>query len=253
MSTRTLNSTGRSRITQEMIDLTLAIDSSTPTLNASWDLSKLELQPETVLYLEVQTEYVEQRFTLSETAPLPGSLSLALPPNLLSGVLRAWFVATSRDSSGIPLVRAASIPISFATATGDSTLESPILMVPTDGLTVPWDLEISGDLVEVRVPSQDGLWADYLKLAPSFKAALVGPIVQEIALLLLMNSGHASDGLREKWEPILTDFGLDLGAEFDGVSVDDAILKSKQISRAFQESRKILDFVTNGKKESEGR
>jgi len=68
-----------------------------------------------------------------------------------------------------------------------------------------------------------------------------------------MNSGHASDGLREKWEPILTDFGLDLGAEFDGVSVDDAILKSKQISRAFQESRKILDFVTNGKKESEGR
>jgi hypothetical protein len=253
MSTRTLNSTGRSRITQEMIDLKLEIDSSLPRLNASWDLSKLALQPETILYLEVQTEYIEKRFLLSESSPLSGALSVDLPPELLSGVLRAWFVASSRDSRGIPLIRAASIPISFATATGESTLESPILMVPTEGLTVPWDLEISGDLVEVRVPSQDGLWVDYLKLAPSFKAALVGPIVQEIALLLLMNSGHASDGLREKWEPILTGFGLDLEADFEGGSIDDAILKAKQISRAFQESRRILDFVTKGKEESDVR
>ena len=113
--------------------------------------------------------------------------------------------------------------------------------MPTQGLTVPWELEVSGDLVEVRVPSQDGLWADYLKMAPSFKAALVGPIVQEICVLLLMNSGHASEGLREKWEPILRDFGLDLDADFDAGNIDDALLKSKQIQ---ERSKKAEEFWT---------
>jgi hypothetical protein len=253
MSTRTLNSTGRSRITQEMTNLQLEIDSNDPVLRVEWDLSKLELEPETLLYLDIQTEYIEKRFMLSEGSPLTGARSLNLAPELMSGVLKAWFVATILDSRGVRLIRAVSVPISFATATGDSTVESPILIVPKEGLTVPWELEVSGDLVEVRVPSQDGLWADYLKIAPSFKAALVGPIVQEICLLLLMNSGHASEGLREKWEPILRDFGLDLDADFDAGNIDDALIKSKQISRAFQEGRRVLDFLAIDMEESANR
>jgi hypothetical protein len=238
MATLSLNSTGRSRITLDMFDAALESQDSDPTIKIEWDMSSLMLEPLTKLYLDASNDRLERRFQLADSNPTSGTANVDLGPSFSGRVTRIRLVAVLVDTSGVPIIRAESIPVSFTT-TGDSTSKSLLVVQPDVDLPVPWRLNFdSGDVV-MMVSNKNDLWTLHLRNSPVFKPLLVGPVVFQIAVRLLSGSEDVGAGL-EQWEKLLEQHGLD-NKSAEGATFDEILELAEHVSLSFQAKTSSLD------------
>lgn len=238
MATRSLNSTGRSRITHDMFNATLDNHSTDPLLTLDWNLSVLSIEPSSKLFLDVSNDRLEKRFILQETTPSAGGLAINLGPAFQGRVCRIRLVAVVQDSNGVPIIRAESVPVSFTTS-GDSTAKSLLVVQPMTDLEVPWRLSFEGGDVVMMVANKNDLWTQHLRSSLILKPLLVGPIIFQIALRLLSGSEDIGAGL-EQWRDLLEEHGL-LDESLEERNFDEVIEAADQISMSFQSNSKALD------------
>lgn len=238
MATRSLNSTGRSRITHEMFRASLDHQPTAPLLLLDWDLSALSIEPSGKLFLDVSNDRLERRFVLQETTPSSGVLELDIGSAFHGRVFRIRLVAVVQDSNNVPIIRAESVPVSF-TSSGESTAKSLLVVQPMTDLEVPWRLSFEGGDVVMMVSNKGDLWTQFLRPSPILKPLLVGPIIFQIALRLLAGTDDIGAGL-EQWKQLLEEHGLSDDSP-DELNFDEVIDSAEQISNSFQASSKALD------------
>ena len=242
MTTRTLNSTGRSRITQDMFKVNMA--NMNRAIDISWDLTALKIPSSSKLFLEVINKKVERRFELSEDQADSGTAQVPLPPELLTGFVSVKVVAVGRDKSGIPLIEADSIATTIATETGESSATSPLVVCPQMDLEVPWELDFTGGDVRVLVAADNGLYAQTLKSSSIFKSVIIGPIVYEI-VLKMMDSDEGLGSAFGIWKTMLAPYGLDLSEDVHDWDFEQKHTAARQISKDFQIGKKTLTYLQN--------
>ena len=238
MATRSLNSTGRSRITHAMFNASLDKQSTSPLLSLEWDISGLSIESSGKLFLDVSNDRLERRFVLQETTPSSGALEINIGSAFQGRVFRIRLVAVVQDSNNVPIIRAESVPVSF-TSSGESTAKSLLVVQPMSDLEVPWRLSFEGGDVVMMVSNKGNLWTQFLRPSPILKPLLVGPIVFQIALRLLAGSDDIGAGL-EQWRQLLEEHGM-VEDSSDGLNFDEVIESAEQISTSFQASSKALE------------
>ena len=231
MATLSLNSTGRSRITHNMFDAQLDRSDANQTLSIDWDLSSLSLGAQWSLFVDYWNDDVERRQDLDPQGALSGSNSLDLGAEFSHSVVRIRIVVVTRDSKGLPIIRAESVAVTFTT-TGESSAKSLLPVQPDGELLVPWELDFRGGDVVLRVSNKGGLWGDHFRSSPMFKPLIVGPIVFQIAFRLIAGVEDLGSGMAN-WKRVLESAGLDT-ADLSGMSPEEMLDLAGEISTAFQ-------------------
>ena len=240
VATRSLNSTGRSRITHQMFDAVLDSQNSSPTIDITWDLSDLKLPSESSLFVDVSNDRVEKRFSLSEPDLDIGQIVIELGPEFVRSVARLRLIAVIRDSSNIPVIRAESVTVSFSSS-GESSAKSLLVVQPVNDLKAPWELSFVGGDVILNVSNEGGLWSSHLRLSPLFKVLVIGPIVYQVALELLTSRGELGRGM-ERWQELLVSYGLEI-EDSDDLDIEELMKQARDVSLEFQASRKTVEYL----------
>lgn len=240
MATRSLNSTGRSRITQDMFHVSVDKEGGTTVLAIEWDIRPLSIGSGKKVVLDVWNDRIERRIELSESGNDVGEQLHTLEAGFASGVIRVRIVAVAVDTAGIPIIRAESITTSFNSA-GESTAKSILVVEPVEDLDVIWELDFSAGDVILKVSNREGLWTEYLKQSQVFKSTIVGHVVYVVALHLLATRGELAVGL-EKWQTLLDSFGLNID-DSDEEDIEELMYLAREVSNAFQRDRKLLGHL----------
>lgn len=248
MATRSLNDTGRSRITHEMFDASLSRETGEPVLKISWDITPLSIRSKKKLVVDISNDRVEQRVELSEVGADVGEIIYPLSAEFAVGVTRIRIVAVTEDASGIPIIRAESVTTSFSTS-GESTSKSILVVEPVADLAVIWELDFdSGDVI-LKVSNKDNLWSEQLRQSQIFKSTIIGHIVYAVALHLLATRDELAAGL-VNWQNLLVPLGLNID-DSDEADVEDLMDHARDVSHAFQEDRKLLSHLISNLEEIE--
>lgn len=237
MATLSLNSTGRSRITLGMFSATLDRSEALPLLTLDWDVSSIGIAGQWSLFVDYWNDAVEQRWDLAPQGIPVGNAVLQLGEEFNGSVFRIRLVAVTRDSRGLPIIRAESVPVSFTT-TGESSATSILPVQPDESLVTPWQLDFSGGDVILRVANKDQLMTEQLKSSILFKPLVIGPVVFQIALKLLLGTDDVGPGL-ENWIKLLKKEGLDLD-NASSLSPEEIYDAALEISKRFQQRKKLI-------------
>ncbi len=237
MATLSLNSTGRSRITLGMFSATLDRSEALPLLTLDWDVSSIGIAGQWSLFVDYWNDALEQRWDLAPQGIPVGNAVLQLGEEFNGSVFRIRLVAVTRDSRGLPIIRAESVPVSFTT-TGESSATSILPVQPDESLVTPWQLDFSGGDVILRVANKDQLMTEQLKSSILFKPLVIGPVVFQIALKLLLGTDDVGPGL-ENWIKLLKKEGLDLD-NASSLSPEEIYDAALEISKRFQQRKKLI-------------
>lgn len=237
MATRTLNMTGRSRITSEMFDIEAQLEPEGLQLQINWSFEELGLPESALCFLDVDNPNFERRFELHG---LKGEAVFNLEPGLTKGGIGYQVIVVTSDARGIPLIRAASKRGAVDSETGESTLKSPLIVVPDSDLRIPWKLDFTTGDVRLLVAAKDNLWSE-LKASPFFKNLIAGPLVFEIALHLMDTSESVVGEGLSKWIDVFERYGFDSDSDFEDMELSEKIDFAKAIAEKFQEDKKILE------------
>lgn len=224
MATRTLNATGRSRITKAMF----RAEGSGSFVQVEWDMSRLNLDESCQLFAVLKNGGLEDRVEINDASLKSGTAKLPVRQELQRNFVNVQLLAIQRDEKNVPLIRANSVVVAVNLMTGESTSDTPLLLVARDDLAVPWQLDFAGD-VKVLVSNREALWTSRISTSPEFEAAILPGIVFEIAVHVL--SGAFQGGKAESdWIEILKPYGLELDEEKD---MGDRVAEARNIAEKF--------------------
>ncbi|MDA8552204.1 hypothetical protein N9K78_02835 [Aquiluna sp.] len=243
MSTRTLNSTGRSRITLNMIDMEVlpsTLDSTSRSIRARCDVSSLALPKDSSLFLELSNSYSETRFELSADGE---NNEIEVDSGFFSGTVRAKFVASHLEANRVAIISAESVAILFDGPSGESTLNSPLILRPDPDLEVPWKLDFTNGDFMVLVSNRGNLWTQYLKSSATFKALIASPLVFQICLYLLDQDETNDGAAMVQWIETLKPYGLDLTVLDVDLTLSEKIDIAGAVSERFVMNKGILDTL----------
>lgn len=241
MATRTLNSTGRSRITLEMIELAVLQDNSKPrtrVISVRCDMRSLDLPENSSLHLDLSNDFSEVRFDVTNDNQVN---RIEVDSGFFSGTVRARLSSSSFDSKGVALINAESVQILIDGPSGETTLNSPLVLRPDPDLEVPWKLDHSKGDFMVLVSNRGNLWTEYLKASKSFKALIAGPLILQICLHLLSDDGDTDGASMTQWIKILKPYGLDLSVLDDDLDLSEKLEIASRISEEFARKQNVLD------------
>ena len=241
MATRTLNATGRSRITKAMF----RADGRGSFVEVTWDMSSLNLDDSCELIAVLRNGGLEERLEMVDASLKSGKAKLAVRPELQRDFVNVQLLVIQRDDSNVPLIRANSVVVAVNLATGESTSDTPLLLVAREDLAVPWQLDFAGD-VKVLVANREALWTSRVSTSPEFEAAILPGVVFEIAVHVL--SGALQGGKAESdWIEILKPYGLEPDHEKD---MSDLVTEARNVTEKFCISHDLVGNLLRRTKES---
>lgn len=224
MPTRTLNATGRSRITKAMF----SAHGSGGFVTVKWDMSNLDLDSACQLFIVLRNGALEDRHEIQDISLDSDQVKVPVRSELQRDFVNVQLVVTQRDQRNVPLIRASSVIVAVNLETGESTSDTPLLLVAREDLAVPWQLDFGGDL-KVLVSNRDSLWTNRTSTSPEFEAAILPAIVFEIAIHVL--SGALQGGKAESdWVEILEVYGLQF---FEDMEMAEAVSIAREVAERF--------------------
>jgi hypothetical protein len=203
---RTLNSTGRKRITVDMFSIEPKISLGKKSLVFSWNLAPLELNQDSEVVIEVSTMGQSERLSVGKLGSGIGIQEVRTAIFSEAKAAKAKILVSALNSSGIRMILATSTGISCLFEKEDDGGGSPLPIQLRDDLTNIWQLDFSSGRPVLLIANSDGIYSE-LKANPLFFPTILPQVIKEIAFHLLINPSAFEDN-PEIWHMFFESLGL---------------------------------------------
>ena len=203
---RTLNSTGRKRITLDKLVVEPRVNGDNKSLYFSWDLAGLELDSDAEVIIEVSTTGQSYRVSAGKLADGIGSFEVHAPTFSQAKSARSKIVVAQVNPVGVRIILATSAGISALFEEEEMGGASPLPIQLRDDLKTIWQLDFSSGKPVLLVTNSEGIYAD-LKSNPLFFPTMLPQVIKEIAFQLLTNPSSFEDG-PQVWHEFFESIGL---------------------------------------------
>ena len=181
---RTLNSTGRQRITMDMVSLIPKMDGPHRSVNVSWNLGTLSLDATADVIIEVSITGQTMRIQAGKLGDATGSHEAKVPFFRDAKSAKAKILVSKPNATGVRFILAtsSSIPVLFEKEPEGG--ESPLQIQLKDDLNTVWELDYSTGKPVLWVANKNGIYGR-LKSDPIFFPTILPAVIKEIAFKLL--------------------------------------------------------------------
>jgi hypothetical protein len=248
---RTVNHTGRTKITLDLVSLKTSAQSARKTIDISWDLTSLALSPGFDLVAEIDSFAASQRIELGQLREGKGSAELDLEYIRDSNLAKVTLLVVDA-SQPVRIIKAktSSMPVIFDLA---ENADGQLLKIQRlDDLETLWHVDFHSGEPILQVCNRGGLYPK-LTNGPLFFAAVLPAAVKEIAFTLFSSLYDIQEEVMEAWLEYFEFLGLSqadmtslgIGAsEFDEDTYAKRLEVSEFISSQFSKSNKFIDLVS---------
>ena len=248
---RTVNHTGRAKITLDLVSLKTSAQSAKKTIDISWDLVSLDLSSTFEIIVEVDSFAASQRISLGQLGDGSGSAELDLEYIRDSNLAKVTLLVVD-TSSQVRIIKAktSSMPVIFDLA---ENADGQLLKIQRlDDLETLWHLDFHSGEPILQVCNRDGL---YPKLAnsPIFFATVLPAAVKEIAFTLFSGLYEIQEEVMAAWLEHFEFLGLStsdrdsLGigsSDFDEDMYARRLELSEFLGTQFSKSNKFIERVS---------
>lgn len=203
---RTLNSTGRQRITMDMVSLTPRIDGPSRSVDVSWNLETLALDPTAEVIIEISITGQTIRISAGMLGDATGCHEAKVPFLRDAKSAKGKVLVSKANSSGVRLILAttSSIPVLFEKEPEGG--ESPLPIQLKEDLNSVWELDYSTGKPVLWIVNKNGIYSR-LKSDPIFFPTILPAVIKEIAFKLL-SSPSSFESNSEVWIRFFRALGL---------------------------------------------
>jgi len=203
---RTLNSTGRQRITMEMVSANPRIDGASRSISLAWDLSSLRLDSTSDVVIEASITGQSMRIVAGPLGDGTGSHEAKVPFLVDAKSAKIKVLVAKENSSGVRIISATttSIPVLFEREPEGG--QSPLPIQLKDDLKTVWELDYSTGKPVLWISNKNGIYGR-LKSNPIFFPTILPQVIKEISFQLLTNPSLFESN-SEVWEKFFKKLGL---------------------------------------------
>lgn len=181
---KTLNSTGRQRITMDMVSLSPRMDGPNRSVDVSWNLETLALDPTADVIIEVSITGQTMRTLVGKLGDASGSHEAKVPFLRDAKSAKAKILVSKPNATGIRLILATTSLISVLFEKEPEGAESPLPIQLKEDLNTVWELDYSTGKPVLWIANKNGIYSR-LKSDPIFFPTILPGVIKEIAFKLL--------------------------------------------------------------------
>ena len=256
---RTVNPTGKSRITHENVSAHFDEDADSGVLDVTWDLEGFDFDQEAELIFETYSLGRTTRDQIPLAGNFKGTRSLHLA-ELAQFHSVNLFLRVVSTSGGVRLILAESAAIPLFRGPEQASQESLLKVQPVENLPKLWEIDYSLGEPVLQVNNKD---QSYPTLVSSglFLSAILPSVVEEICFVLITNDEAFAAEVFDRWLSFLGVYGLTeskLSELHESLEVEDlgqalASVREtcKSVASAFSEQKELVRHALSAEEESE--
>lgn len=183
---KTLNSTGRQRITMDMVTVTPKMDGPNRSIDFNWNLDRLALDPTADVVVEVSITGQTMRTLVGKLGGAAGSHEAKVPFLRDAKSAKAKILVSKPNDTGVRIILATTTSISVLFEKEPEGAQSPLPIQLKEDLNTVWELDYSTGKPVLWVANKNGIYSR-LKSDPIFFPTILPGVIKEIAFKLLSN------------------------------------------------------------------
>jgi hypothetical protein len=245
---RTLNSTGRQRITMDMVSATPRIEGASRSIDLVWNLAELTLDKKSDVIIEVSITGQTMRIVSGQLAEGTGSHQAKVPFLVDAKSAKVKILVSMANESGIRMISATSTSIPVLFEKEPEGGQSPLPIQLKEDLKTVWELDYSTGKPVLWITNKNGIYGQ-LKSNPIFFPTILPQVIKEISFQMLSNPS-AFESNSEVWVNFFRGLGLsdeeraDLQAMEDiEEGTQDRWDKAEALSSEFSVRLKVLSKI----------
>lgn len=235
---RTVNHTGKLRITLDLVKLETSASSARKSITISWALASLGLSPDFELIAEIDSFAASTRVSLGNVGAGTGEAVLDLEYIRDSKMAKVTLLAVD-PSSTARVIKATTTPMPVIFDLAENTSGQLLKIQRLDELETLWRLDFNSGEPILQVCNRNGLYPK-LTNGPIFLSAVLPAAVKEIAFTLFSRLYEIQDEVYEAWMEYFVTLGL--------TDIDRALLKEEapELDEEIQVERlRISNFLAD--------
>lgn len=203
----------------DMVSFAPKMDGPHRSINVSWNLGTLDLDPTADVIIEVSITGQTMRIVAGRLGHATGSYETKVPFLREAKSAKAKILVSKPSATGVRLILAttSSIPVLFEREPEGG--ESPLQIQLKDDLNTVWELDYSTGKPVLWVANKNGIYGR-LKSDPIFFPTILPAVIKEIAFKLL-TSPTSFESNSDVWEKFFRALGLNDEEREQLQSVDD--------------------------------
>ncbi len=203
---RTLNSTGRQRITMDMVSATPRMEGAIRSIDLVWNLTELALDEKSEVIIEVSITGQTMRIVAGQLDRGTGSYQAKVPFLVDAKSAKAKLLVSKANSAGVRIISATSTSIPVLFEKEPEGGQSPLPIQLKEDLKTVWELDYSTGKPVLWITNKNGIYGQ-LKSNPIFFPTILPQVVKEISFQLLTNPS-AFESNPEVWVNFFRSLGL---------------------------------------------
>ena len=203
---RTVNHTGKLRITLDLVSLVTSSSSARKSITIGWDLSSLSLTADLELIAEIDSFAANTRVALGSLGLGVGEAVLDLEYIRDSKMAKVTLIAVD-SASPTRIIKATTSPMPVIFDLAENSSGQLLKIQRLDELATLWRLDFNSGEPILQVCNRNGLYPK-LTNGPIFLSAVLPAAVKEIAFTLFSRLYEIQDEVYEAWMEYFATIGL---------------------------------------------